>query len=53
MESAQSQRAEVDVPFSVVDFDESDVLLAQGLAHIDPLFVPADPAVATDAVTLT
>ncbi len=52
MAAAQSQRAEVDVPFTVVDLDESDVLLAQGLAHIDPLLVPADPTIAADAADL-
>ena len=29
MESAQAQRAEVDVPFAVVDLLEADVLLAE------------------------
>jgi hypothetical protein len=31
VESAQAERAEVDVPFAVADLDEPDVLLAQGL----------------------
>jgi hypothetical protein len=52
MESAQAERSEVDVPFASVDLDESDVLLAQGLADVDPLLVPADPAVAADAADL-
>jgi hypothetical protein len=37
VESAQAERAEVDIPFAVVDLDESDVLLAQGLTDVDPL----------------
>jgi len=52
VESAQAERAEVDIPFAVVDLDEPDVFLAQGLADIDPLLVPADAAVATDAADL-
>jgi hypothetical protein len=44
MESTQAERAEVDIPFAVVDLDESDMLLAQDLTDIDPLLVPADPA---------
>lgn len=52
MESAQAKRAEVDVPFAVIDLDEPDILLAQGLADVDPLLVPADPAVAADAADL-
>ena len=52
MEAAQPERAEVDVPFAVIDLDQADVLLAQGLADVDPLLVPADPAVATHATDL-
>jgi hypothetical protein len=52
MESAQPEGAEVEVPFAVVDLDQADVLLAQGLADVDPLFVPADPAIAADAADL-
>jgi hypothetical protein len=52
VESVQPERAEVDVPFAVVDLDEPDRLLAQGLTDVDPLVVPADPAVATDAADL-
>ena len=33
MESAQAERAEVDVPFAVVDLDEADIFLAQGLVE--------------------
>ena len=52
MESAQAKRAEVDVPLAVVDLDEPDIFLAQRLTDVDPLLVPADPAVATDAADL-
>ena len=52
MESAQAERAEVEVPFAVVDLDESDILLAQGLVDVDPLLVPADAPVAADAADL-
>jgi hypothetical protein len=43
MESPQAERAEVDIPFAVVDLDEPDEVLAQGLTDVDPLLVPADP----------
>ena len=43
MESAQAERAEVDVPFAIVDLDQADVFLTQGLTDVDPLLVPADP----------
>lgn len=46
MESAQAERVEVDIPFAVVDLDEPDELLAQRLTDIDPMLVPADPAIA-------
>ena len=46
VESTQAQGAEVDVPLTVVDLDQAEVLLVQGLAHVDPLLVPANPAVA-------
>ncbi len=49
VESTQSERAEVDIPYAVVDLDQSDELLTQGLADVDPLLVPADAAVASFA----
>ena len=49
MEAAEAERTEVDVPFGVIDLDQADVFAAQGLTDIDPLFVPADPAVIADA----
>ena len=49
MESAQADGAEVHVPFAVIDLHQADVFLAQGLADVDPLLVPADPAIVTDA----
>ena len=52
VESAQAERAEVDVPLAVVDLDEPDELFAQRLTDVDPLLVPADPAVAADAADL-
>jgi hypothetical protein len=48
MEAAQALGAEEDVPLAIVVFDEARVLFAEGLAHVDPLFVP--PAVAAHAV---
>ena len=52
MESAQAERAEVPVPFAVSDLDQPDVLLAERLADIDPLLVPANAPVATHAPDL-
>ena len=52
MESAQAERTEVDIPFAVVDLDEPDGFLAQGLADVDPLLVPADAAVAAHPADL-
>lgn len=52
MEAPEAERAEVDVPLAVVHLDQADVLLAQSLADIDPLFVPADATVAADAADL-
>ena len=50
MESAQAERAEVDVPFAVVDLDEAHVFLAQGLT--DGSGVAAAPGcVRADACT--
>jgi hypothetical protein len=47
VESAQAERAEMDIPFAIVDLHESDVLLTKGLTNVDPVLVPADPAVPT------
>jgi len=52
MEAAQAEWAEVDVPFAIIDLDQADVLLAQRLADVDPVLVPADPAIAADAPDL-
>jgi hypothetical protein len=52
VESTQTERAEVDLPLAVIDLDESDELLAQGLADVDPLLVPADAAVAAHPADL-
>jgi hypothetical protein len=52
VESAQAERAEVDIPFAVVDLNQADGFLAQGLADVDSLLVPADAAAATDTADL-
>ena len=52
VEAAQAQRAEVDVPFAVVDLHEPNILAAEGLTDIDPLLVPADAAVVAHAAQL-
>jgi hypothetical protein len=52
MKSAQPERSEVDIPFTVVDLDEPRVLLAQGLTDVDPVLVLADPAVTAHAADL-
>src|SRR6188472_2644946 len=49
MKAAKPQRPEVHIPFSVVDLDEPDVFTAERLTDIDPLLVPADAAVITNA----
>ena len=41
--------AEGDLPQRVVDLFERDVLLAEHVADVDPVIVPPDAAVATDA----
>ena len=48
MKAAEPERAEVDIPFAIVDLDEPKVFAAEGLADIDPLFVPADAAIIAD-----
>jgi hypothetical protein len=52
MESAQAERAEVDVPFAVIDLYQANLLVAQGLTDVYPVLVPADPAVATHPADL-
>ena len=42
MEAAQAERAEVDIQLAIVDLDQADELLPEGLAHVDPVLVPAD-----------
>lgn len=49
MESAEAKRAEVDIPLRVIDLDEADVFAPERLTDVDPLLVPADPAIVTDA----
>ncbi len=45
MEAARAERADVDVPFTVLDPGEADPLAPERLADIDPAGVPADAAV--------
>ena len=52
MEPAQPERAEVDVPFPVIDLGEANPLAAERLTDIDPAGVPADPAVVTHTADL-
>ena len=49
MKAAESERAEVHIPFAIVDLDEPNILATEGLTNVDPLLVPADPAIVTDA----
>ena len=52
VEAAQAQRAEVDVPFAVIDLDEADPLAPECLTDIEPAGVPADAAVVAHAAQL-
>jgi hypothetical protein len=45
VKAAQSERAEVHIPFRVIDLDEANVFAAQGLTDVYPLSMPANPAV--------
>jgi hypothetical protein len=49
VESAEQDGTEVERPHAVVDFLEADILLDDAGADVDPTFLPADAAVATDA----
>jgi len=49
MKEPEFERSEVDVPEVVVDFLQSDILLAQNVTDVDPVGVPADAAVETDS----
>ena len=49
MKAAEAERAEVDIPFPIIDLDEADVFAAERLTDVDPLLVPADAAVIADA----
>ena len=49
VEPAQHDGPEGDLPQPVVDLVEGDVLLGEHVAHVDPVVLPADAAVATDA----
>jgi hypothetical protein len=52
VESAQQHGTEVDRAGAVGDLLESDVLLEQGVADIDPSGLPSDASVATDATDI-
>ena len=49
MKAAKPKRTEVHIPFTIVDLDEPNIFPAEGLTDVDPLLVPADPAIVTDA----
>ena len=49
VEPAQAERAEVHIPFAVIDLDQADVFAAQRVADVDPASVPANPPVRADA----
>ena len=48
VEPSQAQCAEVDVPDSVIDLLQADVLANAGNGDVDPLTVPADAAIGAD-----
>lgn len=52
MEAAELQGAEVDVPQSVVDLLEADVLTGERVADVDPLAAPSDATVAAHQAQL-
>ncbi len=52
MEPSELDRAKVQIPLAVVDLGEADEFTAEHVAHVDPVLVPADPAVATHAPDL-
>lgn len=52
METPQLQRSTVQVPLVVVDLVQADILAAEHVTHVDPVMVPADPAVEADEADL-
>lgn len=48
MEPTEPDGSEVDVPETVVDLLEPDVLLFENVADVDPMEVPSDAAVLAD-----
>ena len=52
VEAAEFEGSEVDVPDSVVDLLEADILANAHDAHVHPGSVPADTAVGTDVTHL-
>lgn len=52
VKAAERDRAERDLRERVVDLFEGDVLVAEDVAHVHPVVMPADAAVATHAPDL-
>ena len=52
MKSTEFQRTEVDIPDTVVDFFQADVLSDADGGDIDPMVVPANATVGTDIADL-
>ena len=48
MEASEPNRPELNLPQSVIHRLEAHVFLRQQVAHVDPVMVPANAAVATD-----
>ena len=52
MESTEFQGAEIDVPETIVDFFEADILSDADSGDINPMMVPANAAVGADITNL-
>jgi hypothetical protein len=52
VEAPGLQRSKAQIPFPVVDLDEADHFAAEHVADVDPLRLPADPAVGADDARL-
>ena len=52
VQPAQLERTEVDVPEAVINLFEAHVLAGADDGNIDPVGVPADPAVGADVTEL-
>ena len=49
VEAAECERAEVDVPDTIVDFLQANILPGADDGDIDPVRMPADAAIGADA----